>query len=225
MQPNMTGSLLTTSSHAATKPLAGAHCKVCKTLTISRLVQCARVELAEMSYMPDRPDAYLQHHDSVEALEGSSLAGCSLCTLFVDTLKGYKENDDWSVSSGTWLGSRCDPEQSLFSVVKQPSTLVPSTDIKLCLASGRSNVPEIIDGKTLLDTMILQVGPTQKVEKDPELNGEFESPDFPQLLFKLTVPRGMRPFFHAFLSRPSTSPQLNTWTISAQTPGPREPSS
>jgi hypothetical protein len=160
--------------------------------------------------MPDRPDAYLQHHDSVEALEGSALAGCSLCTLFVDTLKGYEGNGDWSISSGTWLGSKCDPEQSLFSIVKQPSTLVPTTDIKLCLASGRSNVPEIMDGKTLLDTMILQVGPTQKVEKDPELNGDFDAPDFPQLLFKLTVPRGMRPSFRIFLSQTSASLQLST---------------
>jgi hypothetical protein len=191
----MIETLSITSSDTAAKPLAGAYCEVCKTLTISRLVQCARVELAEMSYMPDRSDAYFQHHDSVKTLEDSAIAGCSLCTLFVDTLKGYEENDDWTISSGTWLGSRCDPEQSLFSVVKQPSTLVPSTDIKLCLASGKSNVREIIDGKTLLDTMILQVGPTQKVEKDPELNGQFESPDFPQLLFKLTAPRGMRPCF------------------------------
>jgi hypothetical protein len=174
---------------AATIPRAGAKCEICKTLTISRLVQCAKIEFASMGFMPDRTDAHFQHHDSVEALEKSALAGCSLCTLFVETLKGYKEDDDWTISSETWLGSKCDAEKSLFRVVKQPSSLVPSTDIKLCIA--RSTESEIMDGKTLLDTIILQVGPTQTVEKDPELNGDFESPDFPPLFFNLTVPRGM----------------------------------
>jgi hypothetical protein len=175
---------------AATKPRKEARCKFCKDLTITRLVQSVKIELAGMGYAPDRSDAYFQHHGSVNALEDSANAGCSLCTLFVDTLKGYEEDDDWTVSSDTWVGSGCDPEKSLFSVVKRPSALVPSTDIKICIASGRSTEPEIRDGKLVLDTIVLQVGPTQKAEKDPELNGQFEEPNFPRLSFKLTVPRG-----------------------------------
>jgi hypothetical protein len=186
--------MIPTPSHiplpAAIKPGEEARCNVCKNLTITRLVQSAKIELAGMGYVPDRPDAYFQHHSSVNALENSASAGCDLCTLFVDTLKGYEEDDDWTVSSDTWVGSGCDPSKSLFSVVKQPSAMVPSTDIKLCIASGRSTEPEIMGGKVVLDTIVLQVGPTQKAEKDPELNGEFEEPDFPRLFFKLTVPRG-----------------------------------
>jgi hypothetical protein len=182
------------SSHnslpTTTKPREEARCSVCKDLTITRLVQFAEIELAYMGYVPDRPDAYFQHHGSVNALEDSANAGCSLCTLFVDTLKGYEEDDNWTVSSDTWVGSNCDPENSLFSVVKRPSAMVPSTDIKICIASGRSTESEIIDGKKVLDTIVLQIGPTQKAEKDPELNGEFEEPDFPRIFFKLTVPQG-----------------------------------
>jgi len=169
---------------------AKERCKLCSALTIPRLVQMAEVELAEVGFVPDRPDAHYQHHDSIEALEASANSGCDLCTLFVNTLKGYEENDDWTVSSDTWVGSGCDPDKSLFGAVQRSAGLVPSSDIKICLASGHSSEKEMLDGRVLMDTILVQVGPTQKVERDPELEGAFEAPDFPQLYFKLTVPRG-----------------------------------
>jgi hypothetical protein len=136
-----------------------------------------------MGHIPNRADAYFRHHDSVDDLENAANKGCDVCNLIVNTLKGYEEEEQWTVSPDKWVGSECDPEKSLFAVAQR----MPKSNVSVSIASGTSH-GATRNGATLLDTLLVQIGPLQGGDMEAEEEDHWEPPDFPHLCFKIVAP-------------------------------------
>ncbi|KAJ4375897.1 hypothetical protein N0V83_001175 [Neocucurbitaria cava] len=155
-----------------------SRCALCNNLTIEGLIELARIELADSVWVPKR--AYYQHHNSVTDLENSANAGCDLCSLLVSCLKGNEDTD--SLAANKWIGIDCDLEESLFAAAKR----LPYSDVKICIASGEASYGDTLDSIHVLDTILVQVGPLVDLDRDPDLEPDWE---FPALQFKLTTLR------------------------------------
>jgi hypothetical protein len=166
---------------AATRSASKTRCEHCKRLTITHLVEFAEVDLPHMGQLQSDPNTYFHHHDSIDALKISANRGCDFCGFIVDTLAGYEEDDEWTPSPNNWKGSKCDPSKSLFAAAQQLSRTN---------SSGRSH-GATRDGITLLDTLIVQVGPVQGGDVENSQDENWEPPDFPHLCFKLVAPQRM----------------------------------
>jgi hypothetical protein len=175
--------------HAGTQSRVARRCDYCRRLSITHLVEYAKVDLPDLGWLQPDPSTYFHHHNSIDALKTSADAGCDFCSLIVDTLNGYEEEDEWRASANNWKGSGCDPSRSLFTAAQQ----LPTTEISIALSSGRSHGAHRTtrDGATLLDTLIVNIGPVQSGDGESTRDDAWEAPDFPHLCFKLTAPQRM----------------------------------
>lgn len=69
-------------------------CNYCSKLSISHLVELAKVEF-QSRIVPKQ--AFYQHHASLDDLEGSAASGCDLCILILDTLRGVPSYESASL--------------------------------------------------------------------------------------------------------------------------------
>lgn len=178
----MTTSMSDASLHLLGQPSAAKRCKLCSDITIYRLVEHAKVGLPKDGLIQNTPGAYFLQHSSMEDLEASANDGCDLCGLFVNTLKGYEEDDEWMQSPDTLKGSTCDPAKWLFAIARQ----MPESSIKISIASGLAK-SETRDGAVLVDTVVVQVRALQGNDSDFHAQDEWQSPPFHFLRFKIVA--------------------------------------
>ncbi|KAL6711578.1 hypothetical protein ACN47E_004512 [Coniothyrium glycines] len=161
-----------------------ARCEYCTGLTISRLMDLAKIRLNVDTNVSRF--AYYQHHMSLEDLEASAETGCDICSLFITSLKNYEDTGSWVAEK--WLGSTCDVERSLYSAASSLSV----SDVKISIVCGEAWPSDTIATISVLDTILVQIGPLRDLsDMSPSEEPDWDEPqpEFPVLQFKLMSDR------------------------------------
>jgi hypothetical protein len=146
-------------------------CICCAGLSISTLVNLVKTEPPEERFSQQ---AFYQHHESVADLQKSADEGCAFCTFIVQCLKGY--TDTHHIWATTWVGSLCEPGESLFEAAAQSI----ESDIKIRLLPRGKTHLDSVRGFSMLDTLFVQCGPSigHATESEDDNDGDsFTTPD------------------------------------------------
>lgn len=157
-------------------------CEYCQSLTLSSLVELARITLNIDSQVSKF--AHYKHHRSIADLEFSAKSGCDVCSLFITTLKCHEDTISWVAEK--WRGKDCE-EESLYAAAQD----LPYSDVKISIVCSESYSHDTFETTTVLDTILVQVGPSQDFSGvSPSWEPDEDEPNFPVLRFQLITDRG-----------------------------------
>lgn len=150
-------------------------CQYCSGLSVQGLVRLAKQEFTG-HWFPT--SAYYQHHGSLHDLEESAHAGCDLCLLILNCLKGmpWTEGKRMTHSYFTWEQADLSIYESAYTVAKE----LDVSDVKLCISTDHVYNGETLEKVRAFTTLLVQIGP-------PEVPEPSEYFEFPYLTLSLNA--------------------------------------
>ncbi|KAL7915290.1 heterokaryon incompatibility domain-containing protein [Trichoderma velutinum] len=154
-------------------------CRFCSGLSLETLFRLAKQEFSGHDFPTS---AYYQHHGSFHDLEQAATAGCDLCLLIVDYMKGihWVRGESWEFDSNIWENPEnpgIDIKDSAYNAAKQ----VALSEVKLSIGTDHVYAGDGLDKVRSFNTLLVQIGPT-------ELQEESSDYPFPFLTFSLNDP-------------------------------------
>jgi hypothetical protein len=161
-------------------------CHYCTNLSVNHLIDLGYIEPASPACDNHlSKQAYYRHHRSIHNLHASAVGG-TFCQFLVSCLQGYEEDNSWIAEK--WVGAGCEPEFSLDVAAKE----LPCSDIKICISPEDKVFSGTFADAHVIDTLLVQVGPFEDPNRDPDSTPTYEEgPFLPVLALKLTSARGM----------------------------------
>ncbi|KAL7937009.1 heterokaryon incompatibility domain-containing protein [Trichoderma chlorosporum] len=135
-------------------------CRPCSGLSVEALLDLAKQEFSA-HYFPT--SSYYQHHSSFNDLDQAANAGCDLCLLIVDCLKGipWTWDEVGEFPPYRWEKAEVDIEDSAYTVAKQ----VALSDVKLSIGTDHLYLGDGIDKVRSFNTLLVQIGPQELLEE------------------------------------------------------------
>ncbi len=152
-----------------------ARCKLCAGLSVRVLLDLAKEEFGSWDF-PRR--AFYQHHQSLHDLEEAARQGCDLCHLILDSFKGAPtENDRPTTWPRNWLGPQCPIDGSMYAVAKG----LPDSNVRVCINSDAYYSLITLNEVSMLDMLLVQVGPREIPAEDQDRDADLSDPDIGRL--------------------------------------------
>jgi hypothetical protein len=125
-------------------------CSFCEPLTIQGLLDLTRREFANQVFPPT---AFYQHHASFLNLIASAEEGCELCQLIH---RAFRETPAKENAANQSVGDEVGGDgKSLLSVIER----LEQTGVKIALSAREGHLGDAIAFMTMLDVLMVQVGP------------------------------------------------------------------
>jgi hypothetical protein len=107
--------------------------------------------------------------------------GCDFCRLILECFKGTPKYTPYPGSwPDDWLGSQCKIEDSMYAMAKKR----PNSNVRLSINSDNVSSGDTIEQVSVLNTILVKVGPDEILYDDGEDDEEFLSYP-PQLVLRI----------------------------------------